>query len=70
MDLLSAVMHELGHVLGLDHSDHDDDVMFETLAAGERQASADEHDTALLSVAAEFEETFKRSKRRSGIISA
>jgi hypothetical protein len=32
VDLLSAVMHELGHVLGYDHSDDVHNVMFSTLA--------------------------------------
>lgn len=54
-------------VTAIDHSDHDDDLMFESLAAGERHASADEHDMALLSVMAEFEQSSKRSKRRSAI---
>ena len=36
MDLLSAVLHELGHELGFDHDD-DIDAMFETLAAGTRR---------------------------------
>jgi subtilisin-like proprotein convertase family protein len=35
MDLLSVVMHELGHVLGYDHDD--EGVMAETLAPGVRQ---------------------------------
>ena len=64
MDLLSAVMHEMGHVLGLEHSEHEDDLMFESLAAGERQATVEQHDVALLSIAAEFESSAARSKRR------
>jgi hypothetical protein len=36
IDLLSAVLHELGHELGLDH-DADIDAMYETLAAGTRR---------------------------------
>ncbi|HUE73928.1 MAG TPA: hypothetical protein VMP01_23815, partial [Pirellulaceae bacterium] len=36
MDLLTAVMHELGHVLGHDHDDGG--VMAETLAAGVRSS--------------------------------
>lgn len=43
MDLLTAVMHEMGHVLGLDHDEHGDDVMYETLAAGVRR-TGHEHD--------------------------
>ena len=39
MDLLTVVMHELGHVLGYDHED--DGVMAETLAAGVRRTNAD-----------------------------
>jgi hypothetical protein len=34
MDLLSAVMHEMGHALGLGHDDHG--VMQATLSAGVR----------------------------------
>ncbi len=41
MDLLTVVMHELGHVFGLDHDD--DGVMAETLAAGVRRTGLD-HD--------------------------
>ena len=36
MDLLSVVLHELGHELGFDHDD-DMSAMFETLAAGTRR---------------------------------
>ncbi|MEO8165625.1 MAG: GEVED domain-containing protein, partial [Betaproteobacteria bacterium] len=42
MDLLTAVMHELGHTLGhadLDPASHADELMSATLAAGVRQAS-------------------------------
>ncbi len=37
MDLLSAVAHELGHLLGLDHDDHAGGVMGAALAAGTRR---------------------------------
>lgn len=37
MDLLTAVMHELGHVLGRGHTD-DFEAMFETLATGARRS--------------------------------
>ena len=42
MDLLTAVMHELGHVLGhndLDPSSHHDDLMSATLAPGTRRTT-------------------------------
>ena len=44
MDLFTAVMHEMGHVLGLDHAEAEADVMNETLAAGERLPLSDEID--------------------------
>ncbi|MEZ6120091.1 MAG: hypothetical protein R3C28_26460 [Pirellulaceae bacterium] len=38
MDLLSVITHELGHVLGFQHNDHDSDrVMAESLAPGVRK---------------------------------
>ena len=37
MDLLTAVMHELGHVLGAGHSRADDDLMGATLQTGVRK---------------------------------
>jgi len=40
MDLLTTVMHELGHLLGLDDSDDpalSDSLMFQTLAADRRR---------------------------------
>ncbi len=36
MDLLTAVAHEIGHVLGFDHTDANNDVMEATLEVGER----------------------------------
>ena len=45
MDLLTVVMHELGHVLGHDHDA--DGVMAETLAAGVRRTDL-EHDRVVL----------------------
>ena len=37
MDLLSVVMHEIGHQMGLTHDDHG--LMNDTIAAGTRTAS-------------------------------
>ncbi len=37
MDLLTVVLHELGHQLGFDHADDPGDLLFETLAAGRRK---------------------------------
>jgi predicted Zn-dependent protease len=44
MDLLTTVMHELGHVLGLDSdfdSAHQDDLMYAYLQTGYRHAAVD-----------------------------
>lgn len=46
MDLLSAVMHEMGHALGRGHSDHD--LMAETLAAGTRSVGTHVADAAII----------------------
>ena len=45
MDLLTVVMHELGHLLGHDHDE--DGVMAETLAAGVRRMELDHDDVSL-----------------------
>ncbi|MBI2824939.1 MAG: matrixin family metalloprotease [Planctomycetia bacterium] len=37
VDLLTAVMHEMGHVLGLEHVDDSHDLMAATLAVSERK---------------------------------
>ena len=37
IELLSVVMHELRHMLGMAHSDHPDDLWFASLAADERK---------------------------------
>ncbi len=56
MDLLTAVIHEIGHYLGIEHADSGDDpgVMEETLAAGERLVLSPPTAAALTS---EFEST-------------
>jgi hypothetical protein len=54
MDLLTVVMHELGHELGLpdlDAAAHPGDVMAEGLAPGVRLARVSPYDQALLRVA-------------------
>ncbi len=53
MDLLTVLAHELGHLIGLDHSDDHDDVMAETLNAGTRRFHAARHAAAVDAVLAE-----------------
>jgi hypothetical protein len=62
MDLLSVLMHEVGHLLGYDHED--DGVMAETLAAGMRLApSAGSHDDWLAAVDGLFAETWPNKRK-------
>jgi subtilisin-like proprotein convertase family protein len=58
MDLLTVVMHELGHVLGYDHDD--DGVMAEMLAAGVRRADVDH------AHAASVDDVFGQTSNRYG----
>lgn len=43
IDLLSAVPHELGHLLGLERSAEPDDLRHETGAAGQRRRISQRH---------------------------
>ena len=55
MDLLTVVMHELGHELGLpdlDATAHPGDLMAEEMAPGVRRARVSPYDRALLGIAA------------------
>ncbi|MGE0759276.1 MAG: hypothetical protein AB7O38_19820, partial [Pirellulaceae bacterium] len=46
MDLLTVVMHELGHLLGREHTEHG--VLRPTLAAGVREGTLDEEPSATI----------------------
>jgi uncharacterized delta-60 repeat protein len=56
IDLLTVVMHEMGHVLGLGHDDSSDDVMYESLATATRRTP--DADDALRAALAYWVEQF------------
>ena len=61
----SVIMHELGHVLGLEHSDHDDDVMFQFAGCGRAARVAGASTTwRVLGSGSSFDQTWARPKRR------
>lgn len=60
IDLLSALMHEMGHMVGYDHDA--DGVMGETLAAGERLAPEAAHDAIWADVSLLLEQ-LQKSRR-------
>jgi hypothetical protein len=62
MDLLTVVLHELGHVLGLDHEEQEESVMSERLSTGVRFGNLPDHDLALLSLLWETETPRERIK--------
>ncbi|MCB9940976.1 MAG: tandem-95 repeat protein [Planctomycetaceae bacterium] len=53
IDLLTVVMHELGHTLGLGHSDAVDELMSETLSTGQRRSPAEDFSDELLDLLAD-----------------
>ena len=64
MDLLTVVLHEIGHVLGMDHADDDMPLMSETLAAGDRAIITVSAETATAdsgNATAETDSSLKRS---------
>ena len=68
MDLLSVLMHEMGHLLGYDHED--EGVMAETLAAGTRSVELEQVHVAATDLAFgerldfDHEFSFTKAKRR------
>ena len=46
VDLLTTVMHEMGHVLGYEHSDSSD-LMYSSLSLGARRSLSDESDFSI-----------------------
>ena len=62
VDLLTAVMHEMGHVLGLGHDSDSGDLMYESLAAGTRH-TPDAGDALAAALAYSFDQYATKERK-------